>query len=75
MISLIPFSESDFDLLISWIDSEELLITIAGTDLTYPLTHDQLSAYLSMETSHSFTIVDTALNKKVGHAEIVLSSQ
>jgi RimJ/RimL family protein N-acetyltransferase len=73
MISLLPFTESDFDLLISWIDSEELLITIAGTDLAYPVTRDQLSAYQQMEDSHSFTIVETGSNKKVGHAELVLS--
>ena len=75
MISLLPFTESDFDLLISWIDSEELLITIAGTDLTYPVTHDQLSAYQKLEDSHSFTIVETVSGKKVGHAELVLSGK
>ena len=73
MIRLLPFHESDFDLFISWIDNEELLVTIAGTDLTFPLTNDQLRAYLKIENSHSFTIVDTTSNKKVGHAEIVLS--
>jgi RimJ/RimL family protein N-acetyltransferase len=75
MISLVPFSESDFDLFISWIDNEELLVTIAGTDLTHPLTADQLHAYLKTENSHSFTVVDTDLNKKIGHAEIVLSGK
>jgi RimJ/RimL family protein N-acetyltransferase len=75
MINLIPFTASDFDLFISWIDSEELLITIAGTDLTYPLTADQLSGYLKIENSHAFTILDTASNKKIGHAELVLSGK
>jgi RimJ/RimL family protein N-acetyltransferase len=75
MISLVPFTESDFDLMISWIDSEELLVTIAGTDFTYPLTPDQLSAYLRIRNSRSFTIIDAVLNKKVGHAEIVSSGQ
>jgi len=74
MISLIPFSEPDFDLFISWIDDEALLITIAGTDLDYPVTHDQLDRYLKLENSHPFTVID-ATGKKVGHAELVLSGE
>lgn len=73
MIILVPFSEADFGDLISWIDSEELLVTIAGTDLCYPLTREQLQNYLALPNSNSFTIVDSNLNKKMGHAEIILS--
>jgi RimJ/RimL family protein N-acetyltransferase len=71
MIKLTPFKPSDFDRFISWIDSKELLITIAGTILTYPLTTDQLHAYLNNPNSISFNVVDTIQNKTIGHAEII----
>lgn len=72
MIKLEPFTESDFDRLISWVDSEELLVTIAGNDFTFPLTRGQLSAYLHKEESHSFNVVDIHENRIVGHAEILV---
>jgi RimJ/RimL family protein N-acetyltransferase len=74
MIKLVPFAPSDFDEFISWIDSEELLVTIAGTALSFPLTREQLQKYLELENSHSFTVFDAGQNIKVGHAEIVLSA-
>jgi RimJ/RimL family protein N-acetyltransferase len=74
MIKLEQFQQSDFERLISWIDTKELLITIAGTVFTYPLTFDQLKSYLDDPKSYSFNIVDVAQNKIIGHAEIVLSN-
>jgi len=71
VIRLEPFSEKDFDLLISWVDSKELLLTIAGNVLSYPLTREQLQQYLDDPKSISFTIVDTELNKPIGHAELI----
>ena len=49
MIQLTAFSAADFDRFISWIDSEALLITIAGTVFSYPLTAVQLETYLADE--------------------------
>jgi RimJ/RimL family protein N-acetyltransferase len=71
MIQLEPFTEADFDRLISWIDSPELLLTIAGPVFTYPLTADQLQRYRTDPKSHSFNVVDATTKKVVGHAEIV----
>ena len=71
MIELTPFKPSDFDRFISWIDSKELLITIAGTVLTYPLTTDQLHTYLNDSKSISFNVVDIIQSKTIGHAEII----
>lgn len=71
MIQLRPFAAADFDVLIGWIDNEELLVTIAGTVFTYPLTHEQLQTYLADEKSHSFSIIDTSLQQPIGHAEII----
>jgi RimJ/RimL family protein N-acetyltransferase len=73
MIKLAPFQKSDFERLISWIDNKELLITIAGTVFTYPLTVDQLQTYLDDPKSYSFNIVDINQNKIIGHAEIIIS--
>ncbi len=71
MIKLEPFSKNDFDRLISWIDSKELLLTIAGNVLTYPLTTEQLEKYLNDPKSISFNILDTEQNKVIGHAELI----
>ena len=70
MIKLEPFTEKDFEKLTAWVDSKELLITIAGNYFSYPLTAHQLRAYLDDEKSYSFNIVDTDENKIIGHAEI-----
>ncbi|MFT3702536.1 MAG: GNAT family protein [Agriterribacter sp.] len=75
MIALIPFTSQDFEDFISWIDSEELLVTIAGNVFSYPITREQLQKYLEIENSHAFTIIDTERNKKIGHAELVLSGK
>jgi len=71
MIELTPFTEKDFDQLIAWVDSNELLMTIAGPYFSFPLTTEQLHKYLLDEKSHSFNIADTDVNKVVGHAELV----
>jgi len=70
MIQLTPFTEKDFERFISWVDNKELLITIAGNYFSYPLTVDQLKAYLDDEKSYPFNIIDTDENKTIGHAEI-----
>lgn len=72
MIKLEPFKQDDFDTLIGWIDSKELLIQIAGTVFTYPLTGEQLQRYAEDEKSISFNVVDISENKVIGHAEICL---
>ncbi|HZE83448.1 MAG TPA: GNAT family protein [Puia sp.] len=71
MIKLTPFEQSDFHKFMSWIESEELLITIAGTYFTYPLTDSQLLNYLHDKNSLAFNIVDLSRNEAIGHAEII----
>jgi RimJ/RimL family protein N-acetyltransferase len=75
MVKLEPFSKSNFDTFISWIDNKELLLTIAGNVFSYPLTSEQLQTYLDNKNSHSFNIVDLSQNKIIGHAEIVKSGE
>lgn len=72
MIRLEPFTIADIDQLISWIDTKELLVTIAGSDFTFPLTSHQLLTYIHEEKSYPFNLVDTSANKIIGHAEILV---
>lgn len=72
MIKLEPFKPSDFDLLISWIDSKELLLQIAGTYFTYPLTTAQLQNYLDDKSSLAFNITEASSNKVIGHSQIIM---
>lgn len=69
MIHLAPFTQEDFNTLISWIDSEELLVQFAGPAFTYPLTAKQLTAYLEDKNRHAFKVID-AHNQAIGHAEV-----
>jgi RimJ/RimL family protein N-acetyltransferase len=46
MITLAPFTNSDFDQLINWIDTEELLVSWSGSLFSFPLTHASLEWYI-----------------------------
>lgn len=43
---LIPFQQSNFQTLISWIKDEETMIKFAGIGFQYPLTEQQLTDYI-----------------------------
>ncbi len=72
MIELKPFEKTDFERLISWVDSKELLIQFAGFVFKYPLTKEQLASYVSDERRHAFKVVNPETNETIGHAEIYL---
>ena len=73
MIKLVPFEENDFEKLISWIDSEELLVQFAGAVVfKYPLTKEQLAIYNSDDKRLAFKVVEIETRKTIGHAEIYL---
>ena len=59
--------------MINWIESKELLITIAGNVWSYPVTEAQLQHYLDDPKSNSFNIVEAPQDIVIGHAEIILS--
>ena|ERR1700754_1021461 len=75
MIRLAPFKPADFDLFISWLTDEDLVITIAGTCFSYPVTTDQLQRYLADEKSIAFNIIDSTQDKNIGHAEIITTGK
>lgn len=70
MIVLQTFTSGDYDRLIAWIGSPELLMQFAGPAFAFPLTHEQLNASLDDEKRRAFKVVDTSSGTAIGHAEI-----
>jgi RimJ/RimL family protein N-acetyltransferase len=73
MIRLEKFGRDDYQDLISWIDSEETLMQIAGPTLKFPLTPEQLDISLTDNNRIAFRIVNNETNLSIGHCEIYLS--
>lgn len=76
MIKLEPFTSSDFQQLIDWIDSEELLIQWSGSLFSFPLSIKSLEWYLKdtniIHDSDAFVYkaVDTETGESVGHISL-----
>lgn len=70
MIKLEPFTNRDFLRLINWIDSERALVQFAGPIFSYPLTENQLTAYLNNKALIPKRIVDIASGEVIGHCEL-----
>ncbi len=70
MIKLESFTSKNFEALISWINSRELLLTIAGNYFSFPLNENQLHNYLNDVNSYAFNIINAGDNKLIGHAEL-----
>ena len=76
MIILEYFTPNDFQLLIDWIDNEDLLINWAGSQFRFPLTTEKLNWYLKgtndFEESSTliYKAVDSETNEIVGHISL-----
>lgn len=70
MIKLEKFTQSDFDRLIGWVDSEELMIQFSGSSFTYPITHEQLEKHLATENRIIYKVISTDSGEVIGHAEL-----
>ncbi len=76
MIKLEYFDSGDFDQLIEWIDSEELLINWAGSLFSFPLNHKSMEWYLkgANDLAESdaliYRVVDANINEVVGHISL-----
>lgn len=76
MIRLVHFGETDFDLLIKWIDTETLLQHWSGNLFNFPLTHKSLQWYIEdtnkIEISDAFVYkaIDTETGETVGHISL-----
>lgn len=76
MIRLEHFEEKDFDQLINWIHSEELLINWAGSLFNFPLTTASMQWYLGDTNDKDnsdaliYRVVETATGETVGHISL-----
>ena len=72
MIRLQKFDRNDYDNLIRWINSEEMLIQIAGRQMSFPVTSEQLDVSQGDPNRNAFSIIDTETGKSIGHCELYL---
>lgn len=70
MITLEKFGKQDFDRLINWIDSEELMIQFSGTIFNYPITIEQLEKYLDDHIRMVYKVVLVETGETIGHCEL-----
>ena len=70
MLKLEPFTQDDFSKLIGWIDTKRELVQFAGDLFTYPLSEDQLHAYLSQEKRVAKKIIHIESGEVIGHCEL-----
>jgi len=70
MILFEKFEKSDFDRLISWVDSELFMVQFSGPIFSYPLTHDQLETYSSATNRLVYKVIHSSDHKIIGHAEL-----
>jgi RimJ/RimL family protein N-acetyltransferase len=72
VIRLEKFRRSDYSKLISWINSEEILLQIAGRQMIFPLTVDQLDLSQSDKNRNAFSIINIQTGQSIGHCELYL---
>jgi len=72
MIRLQKFDKNDYDNLIRWIHSEEMLIQIAGRQMSFPVTREQLDISQADPNRNAFSIIETETGKSIGHCELYL---
>jgi RimJ/RimL family protein N-acetyltransferase len=70
MIHLEKFENSDYNRLINWIDSEELMVIFGGQIFDFPITHKQLDKYVDKPYRLVFKVIETVSNEIIGHAEL-----
>lgn len=76
MIKLEYFTEADFQQLIEWVDTEELLIKWSGSLFSFPLTSASLGWYIqntnvvNESDAFVFKAVDTDTGDTVGHISL-----
>jgi RimJ/RimL family protein N-acetyltransferase len=75
MIEFRPFTITDYDELISWVDSEELLMQFSGPHLKFPLTKEQLTRNISEPNRRAYAIIETITEKMIAYAEIYVTTE
>ena len=75
MLQLERFTEGDFALLISWVNSAEALMQFAGPGFSFPLTIEQLASNLGEEKRNCYKVVVSPQRTAIGYCEIVVPDQ
>lgn len=75
MIQFEKFTATDFEQFINWIENEEMMVQFCGSLFSYPITKAQLEAYLSIENTTIFKIIDATTAVSIGHCEIVTAEE
>jgi len=70
MLKLEPFTPNDFSRLVRWVNTKRELVQFAGDLFTYPLSKDQLHAYLSQEKLVAKKIIHIESGEVIGHCEL-----
>ena len=70
MIRFEKFEKEDFNTLIDWIKTEESMIHFSGPFFTFPITTEQLEAYITNGNRLVYKVIDSTTNKTIGHAEL-----
>ena len=70
MLKLEPFTPNDFSRLVRWVNTKRELVQFAGDLFTYPLSEDQLHAYLSQEKLVAKKIIHIESGEVIGHCEL-----
>lgn len=70
MIHLKKFKKTDYNRLISWIDSEEFMLIFSGQIFDFPITTSQLDTYLEDSNRMIYKVIKTDTNEIIGHAEL-----
>lgn len=65
------YTESDFEILTSWISNSDILFQCAGNDFSYPLTELQLMAYQILHPDRNFYLCLDNESNPLGIGEII----
>jgi RimJ/RimL family protein N-acetyltransferase len=72
MIQLEKFDKSNYEKLISWIDTAEALMQFAGPSFSFPLTKEQLDKSLNDKNKFAFQAIELSTQAMIGYVEIHL---
>ena len=75
MIILHQFTEADFDQLIAWVNSPELLLQFSGVGFIFPLTTAQLAENCAATGRSCYKVALTATGDYIGYCEIFMTPQ
>ena len=70
MIVLETFTKDDFSRLINWIQTEEEMVLFSGPIFSFPITTEQLEAYIQSSTRIVYKVIDATTHETIGHAEL-----